>query len=73
VAASRSAMPNLSIYLVAISATSATAAGACAPPVSLTLVLGAACCSAGLLAGVVGLGIWLAISRRQGDDRAREK
>jgi hypothetical protein len=64
-------MANLWIYLISTSATSAVPAGA--PPVSLSIVLGAACCSAGLLAGVVGLGIWLTLRGRQRDDKPNEK
>jgi hypothetical protein len=66
-------MPNLWIHLMAISATPATAVGSGTPPVALSVVLGWACCAVGLLAGVFGLGIWLAIRRRQTDDETKVK
>jgi hypothetical protein len=58
-------MPNLWIYPNAISAIAAKAAGGVPPPVALSLLLGGACCAVGLLAGDLGLGLWLVIRRRQ--------
>lgn len=37
------------------------------PPLSLTLMLGAACCVLALLVGVLGLGVYLASERRKGN------